>query len=346
MLERLGDLYFELSNEDRLNILTIIEETPMKLTGLSKELGITNQECSRHLTRLLEAELTRKGSDGLYHLTPFGELSLRMRVGQLFTVKHREYFNTHTLKRLPQEFVVRIGELGDCIRTTNITLAFFYVEKVIREANEYLWDMTDQYLVNTFSLRNEAFRREVKLKSINSRALVFPKQVREWYRAQPELVEVGDKARSAGIIEERLLDGTDVFLCMSEKEGIVAFPLPDGGFDYLGFTSTEGKFHKWCGDLFDFYWRKARSRASIVEELYDWVKGRPKAVDFLKYIATEKDVMTGDEIIPELESKGLVERGVLTLVGEIVYSWVAKKSSDRPIDFSRYWTIVYKEKKG
>lgn len=346
MLERLGDLYFELSNEDRLNILTTIEGTPMRLTGLSKELGITNQECSRHLTRLLEAELTRKGSDGLYHLTPFGELSLRMRVGQLFTVKHREYFNTHTLKRLPQEFVVRIGELGDCIRTTNITLAFFYVEKVIREANEYLWEMTDQYLVNTFSLRNEAFRREVKLKSINSRDLVFPKQVREWYRAQPELVEVGAKARSAGIIEERLLDGTDVFLCMSEKEGIVAFPLPDGGFDYLGFTSTEEGFHKWCGDLFDFHWGRARSRASIVEELYDWVKGRPGAVDVLNCIATEKEATTGDKIIPELESKGLIEEGVLTLVGEIVHSWVAQRSSDRPIDFSRYWSIVYKEKKG
>ena len=55
---------------------------------------------------------------------------------------------------------------------------------------------------------------------------------------------------------------------------------------------------------------------------------------------------TEDNIIPELESKGLIEDGMFTLVGEIVHSWVVQKTSDRPIDFSRYWAIVYKEKKG
>jgi hypothetical protein len=37
-LERLYDLYFELSNEDRLSILEVLEERPTRLTGLSGEL--------------------------------------------------------------------------------------------------------------------------------------------------------------------------------------------------------------------------------------------------------------------------------------------------------------------
>ncbi len=40
-LERLCDLWFELSNEDRLSILNLLAGRDEKLTGISRELGVS-----------------------------------------------------------------------------------------------------------------------------------------------------------------------------------------------------------------------------------------------------------------------------------------------------------------
>ncbi len=63
-MERLCSLFFELSNEDRLSILLKLMDEPMKLTHLSRELGLTVQESSRQLARLTGIDLVTKDPDG------------------------------------------------------------------------------------------------------------------------------------------------------------------------------------------------------------------------------------------------------------------------------------------
>lgn len=63
-MERLCDVTFELSNEDRLRILQELEGEAMIVTGLSNRLGLTNQEVSRHLSRLGDVRLTTTAPDG------------------------------------------------------------------------------------------------------------------------------------------------------------------------------------------------------------------------------------------------------------------------------------------
>jgi len=62
------------------------------------------------------------------------------------------------------------------------------------------------------------------------------------------------------LIERRTLERVDVIIAMSEKQGRVAFPTIDGSMDHIGFGSTEEKSHKWCKDLFLYYWERAKSR--------------------------------------------------------------------------------------
>ncbi len=100
-MERLSDLYFELSNEDRLRILGSLLARPNTVTGLSRELDLTNQECSRHLSRLAEAKLTRRSPGGDYSITPYGALSLELQGSQGFAAEHLDYFNTHALGGVP-----------------------------------------------------------------------------------------------------------------------------------------------------------------------------------------------------------------------------------------------------
>lgn len=199
-------------------------------------------------------------------------------------------------------------------------VAFYNVDKVFREAEEYIWVITDQYLLSTwYPLTTQAIEREVKVKHIEAKDWVVPSKIKEGYRAKD--MEAACRARVTGLLEERILERLDICLYMSEKEVAgVAFPLSDGRFDYLGFTATDKRSHKWCRDLFQYYWERARPRASVAEELYRWIVKRPKAINVLKKIATGKEIVYGKELISELESMGLIKQGKLTLLGDLVYA--------------------------
>ena len=257
-LESLCNLLFELSNEDRLRILIQLEREPMNVTKLSKELSLSIQECSRHVSRLDEVGLTKKDVDGNLHLTPYGELSLRQLQGQMFTAKHREYFTSHTLARLPSEFVDRIGELADSTYIDHVMVAVHNVEKTLREAEEYLCDINVPYIASAFTLIRAAFERGVKSRFIHTKDLVVPPSMREAHtRAWTD--QTITRFTVSGVYEEKVMDKADLVLYMSEKEvTILAFPLQDGSFDFLGFTSKDQRAHKWCHDTFEYYWERAK----------------------------------------------------------------------------------------
>ena len=256
-MENLCDVLFEVSNEDRLGILKRLGEGAMNVTGLSKELGLTSQETSRHLSRLEEVGLTQKDPDGLHHLTTYGDLTLRQLRGMAFTSRHVGYFASHTLAGIPPEFVGRMGELEECEYIDGVMVAIYNVERVIREADEYMWNIGTNYPPSVPRLIIQALRRGVKGRSIDLKDAVAPPKLREVFLDEEWVMTIG-RARADGSVEERLVERNDVYLWMSEKEvAILAFPKPDGGFDLLGFTSTDERFHRWCSDLFEYYWEKA-----------------------------------------------------------------------------------------
>lgn len=262
-MEDLTDLMFEISNEDRLRILIQLDEETMNITGLSRRLGITTQEASRHLSRLSDVGLTQKEADGLHHTTNYGRLVLRQLRGLEFTSGRRDYFMTHSLESLPEEFVCRIGEIKDTTFIDDVMVAFYSIEKVIREAEEYLRIISDQYPVSSIPLFTDAFRRDVKVETIDAADWVPPQRLKD--AIQAEDVEAVLQARSKKVMLERVLERLDVFLWMSEKEvAALAFPNLEGRFDYLGFTGLDPRFHRWCSDLFQHYWSRAEIKTEFV----------------------------------------------------------------------------------
>ena len=262
-MENLCDLLFELSNEDRLRILHQLNKKAMNVTNLSKALGLTTQESSRHISRLGEVGLTKKDVNGLHHISPYGKLILKQLPGLKFTSQHREYFTTHSLQRFPLEFVSRLGDLAESTYTDDIMVAFHNTETMIKEAKEYIWVITNQYIMSTIPLFGKAFERRVKVKTIDPKHWVPPPKLKEGIRA--EEAQVAWQARTNGLMEEKMLERLDIYLYMSEKEvATLAFPTLDGKFDYLGFTSTDERVHKWCSDLFQHYWERAETRKEFV----------------------------------------------------------------------------------
>ena len=151
-LERLCDLLFEVSNEDRLRILLQLEEKAMRVTDISRELNLSIQESSRHVSRLSEVSLTRKDVEGFYSLTTYGVLILENLRELEFSSKYSEYFSKHTIERLPKEFVKRIGDLADSTYMHNMMDFLKRIEKITKNAEEKIWLHVDQYPVNLIVL--------------------------------------------------------------------------------------------------------------------------------------------------------------------------------------------------
>jgi DNA-binding MarR family transcriptional regulator len=216
-MEHLCDLLFEVSNEDRLRILTRLEKEAMNITSLSRELDITTQETSRHSSRLVEMSLTRKSPDNYHSLTQYGRLILRLLPGLEFVSRHREYFTTHAIAGLPQELLCRIGQLGDCSYINDVMVTIYNIEKVIREAEEYLMNMGSYYPASVIPLMQEALDRGVMTRSIDHKHKVPNPKMIDLYMDE-DWVRVLRKARSDGRSVDRLLAEIPMGLWMSEKE--------------------------------------------------------------------------------------------------------------------------------
>jgi len=255
-LEKLCNLLFELSSEDRLTILTCLREEPMKLTHLSQRLKYTPPEASRNVSRLSEAKLIERDPDGVYHLSPLGEEALRLLDGYRFLSEHSEYFSTHTLRDIPGEFTDRLGALVNAEQPREIMSTLSTAEKMVEEAEEYVLTIADSFPTSWIPLELESVMRGVRNRSILPRGIeLTPEQGTVTRHEEAVLAAAG----MSKLLELRYVDRVDVFLMMSEKEvGGITFRTVDGGFDHMHFSGSDSRFHGWCKDLFEYYWVRSR----------------------------------------------------------------------------------------
>jgi predicted transcriptional regulator len=258
-IETLCDFFFEISNEDRLSILYLLKETPMRLTNLAKKLSITNQECSRHLQRLIDASLIDKNQEGDYEITSYGYSSLILQRNQKFLTDHQDYFKDHSMRKLPTQFLSRIGELNDSQLNDDPLIAVHDMEEIMEQAEEYIYSIVDQYPANIYQLSEEAWKRNVKIKTLQDKNWEPPQQFLD---ECDETSDSFDNARSKGLLVERTLNEIPVILFGSEKAVVIYFPQINGDFDYQGFTSKEDRSKKWCIDLFEYYWNISMRKLS------------------------------------------------------------------------------------
>src|SRR4030066_485289 len=226
MLENYSSLLFELASVDRLDIMFLLKKTPLKLSHISNKLNFTVQETSRNMARLSEAELITKDVDGAFHLTPYGEEALNLLSGFRFIFKNRKYFAAHTLRDLPQEFRDSIGMLDGSEYASDVMLAFHNVEKMIANAEEHVWILTNQVLASTIPYLTQAVERGTEFKLLMPKDYIPLESVREIV-SNP----VFEKAARVRKLDCRFLGKVGAFICLSEKE-VAA----------IGFPNIEGKF--------------------------------------------------------------------------------------------------------
>jgi predicted transcriptional regulator len=255
----LGDILFELSNDDRRRILFSLKEKPMRLTQISKNLGLTVQETSRQISRLEEVGLEYKDPKGFHHLTHYAELVLRQLRGIEFTSQFKYYFTAHSLERLSSDFVDGIGALSGSVGIGNAMDFVRVTDILIREAGDYVWLLVDQFPINSIRSIVEAIDRGVRFRIIELRERVLDPDLDALTSEETQAIS---RTRQTPLVEQRMVDEVDAYLLVSDKRGILAFPSSDGQFDFKGFTSTDDSSLSYYRDVFQHYWDGADQRTA------------------------------------------------------------------------------------
>jgi predicted transcriptional regulator len=251
-----SSLLFELSSTARLDILVLLNKTPMKLSHIASKLDFTVQETSRNITRLSEAKLIAKNVDGTFQLTPYGEEALNLLAGFKFLFKNREYLLTHTLSEFPKQFRAGIGILDNFELVNDVMVAFHNIENMIAKAEKFVWILSNQILASTIPYLVQALERGAEFR------LLMPKDYMP-SQSMRELVTHPVFAKAARIkkLESRFLDEIDVFVCLSEKEvAALGFPNLENKLDYIGFKAKTDLTVEWAKTLYEYYWNKATAQ--------------------------------------------------------------------------------------
>ena len=200
-----SELFFELSNDDRLKILMLLQEEPGKLTEISNKIGITHQQCTRHLKRLLDVQMIKRNGGGLYEITPFGQLVLQFTPSLQFISEHKDYWNTHSPFELPTNIIVQLGALLNSMLMMNVMEAISEIELMVKNCSEYLYVIIDK---RTHSIRPhvaEAVRRGVQVKSISPESYVPSVDVKREIDFDDELDIIESELRRIRELSEALV---------------------------------------------------------------------------------------------------------------------------------------------
>ncbi|MFB3888481.1 MAG: helix-turn-helix transcriptional regulator [Candidatus Bathyarchaeia archaeon] len=233
--ERLDKLFFELASESRIEILRELQKENLKMQDIARRLNLTATEAFRQLERLSAALLVQRQPDGTYALTPFGRLELHLSSSMEFALKHKQYFLTHDVWRLPQQFVDRIGELSKATLNMNLVESTRKSSQIIGEAQRYMWGISPEPLPQPFD--------------------VISKQIPKG--AEYKILSPQPPARFPNLENRTLADYPAVF-ALTEKEAAFSFRFTDGRPDYAAFFGNDPLFLDWVKDLFLHYWEKGK----------------------------------------------------------------------------------------
>lgn len=251
--ETLYDIIFEISNEDRHNILISLQNSNATLTQISNILNLKLSEARRHLSRLTEVELVERNPDGSYSLTNYGKQILTQVDNIKFFTDNKEYFQTHSVNQIPHEFQSRLGDLSNSVLHQKMMSFLKEIEEVITYSTETLIIVVDELPFTIISSIENAIQRGVNIKIISKE------------------IESSEKEKLANIfalsrVSHRVLEKPGIMLIASNLKTTVSFPDIQERFTYSGFTSKNVWALNWSKELFQKLWQQAEHKVHLTDE--------------------------------------------------------------------------------
>jgi predicted transcriptional regulator len=239
----LAKLFFELASESRLCILRELQKENLKMQEIARRLDVTPTEAFRQLERLSASTLVQRQPDGTFALAEYGKLVLQISTSLNFISKHKEYFSTHDLMRLPSQFVNRLGELAGAKLEMDTIESLNKGAKWFTDAKQYAWGIGEGTIPeNMIPVMNQQVQRGIQVK------MLIP----------TELLSTVNQPGTPKNVEIRGLSDLPGIIALTEEMAGICFRQIGGRIDYGGFFGSDPAFHNWVKDLFLYYWGKAK----------------------------------------------------------------------------------------
>src|ERR671919_29267 len=262
-LESLAELLFVLASTDRLQVLSCLrEEKWYRLTDIAQKLDSSMQEASKHVARLREQNFIEKDtSNGCYTLTTLGKLITRLLPSIEFLSENKEYLLKHDISSHPEEFIERIGELQEHRYNEKVGLVLSFTHQVIREADKFIWLMSDHSLIDVFDIERDKNRRITWRIILPKGSKIDWQGLRSYAKNVQERIEIG--------FSHDIIAG----IALNEKVAGVLLPDLKGNLDFnSSLISSSVSFRKWCQDLFDYIWNGSE-RTILLLLLHNYFRG-------------------------------------------------------------------------
>ena len=242
--EGIERLFFELAGESRLGILRELQTKNLKMQEIARRLDLTATEAVRQLKRLTEALLIQRQPEGSYATTEYGKLVLQLSSSLEFVFKHKEYFLTHDIWRLPHQFVNRLGEFSQAELEMDTIKNLNRGAQAFTEAEQYAWGIGEGTIPeHMISVMNQRVQQGIQVKMLI---------------AQERLPTGASQPAMPKNVELRGLSDLPAIVVVTEKVACICFRQLGGRVDYASFFGSDTLFHNWVRDLFLYYWDKGK----------------------------------------------------------------------------------------
>ncbi len=234
------ELFTELSSENRLAILQILDEKPMTFTSLIKEIDMNSAEAARQLSRLTESQLIEKKGDGRYYNTLFGKLVISTISDLNFISEKSGYFLNHDTAQIPLDLLRQIGALSTGEIVTGVYNILNTHEKLGDGIKSYMWYMSDDFP------RHHLPYIEKKLEEGLEIRVILPKD-----KCSASLLSEKNRKK----IGTKVLDEIKISVIATDSFSMLELPGQDGKIDQnTAIFGYDDRFREWCKKLFQYYW--------------------------------------------------------------------------------------------
>jgi len=255
--EKAAQNFLELASEQRIRILSYLEQKKTNLSTITKELDATPSEVHRNINRLMDAGLIKKDQERDYDLTLFGKVVCKYTDSLFFIPENKEFFNTHTFGELSPKFIQRIGSLHSHNLIKGVVKVLEQWKQIHSNAEKYVYNILVEvpYFPDFIDVVASKLDKGIKIKSIFSENVIVPDERKEIFEKRNFQEYIKN-----GILERKMQKTTSIVVILNEKEAGVVFPNTLGGIN-LGemLYSKEAAFHEWCLDFFNESWNNSTS---------------------------------------------------------------------------------------
>ncbi|MEM0116071.1 MAG: hypothetical protein QXF22_06225 [Thermoplasmata archaeon] len=241
-ISKLSKIFFELSNEYRMEILNILQDKTLSLNDISLQLNLPKSEIYRNLKRLVLIGLIFMNGKNRYELSPIGKVFLLYLKNLKFLEKYHQIFKSHDISLIPKEFQLLLGDLENVEVIEGTIEGFNLTVERLKMAKSFENIMTKEILLPFTEHVKKLIEKNLRIR------ILAPKSIKNEFHNY--LVGISNKN-----IKIKIVDSVNIVILGDESTAEFNLPFLNGEIDYsITFFAKNDKAVEWINGLFDYYW--------------------------------------------------------------------------------------------